>query len=171
MTAFLYRMPAGVPGSVTRVNAATVIEPQVVTPSGTTGAPTAYGVPLVVDNTGGNVGNMRTIATGDSTVYGILVRPYPTGASQDPLGTSTPPANGACDVLKNGYISVILSGTAAAVKGGLVYVWKSASNPTGNHLQGGFEAANPAGNGFVIPGAYFTGPADTNAITEVRFAF
>ena len=114
MTAFLYRMPSGSPGSVTRANAATVIEPQVVTPSGTTGAPTAYGVPLVVDATGGNVGNMRTIATGDTAVYGVLVRPYPTGASQDPLGTSTPPASGACDVLKNGYMSVILSGTAAA---------------------------------------------------------
>jgi hypothetical protein len=167
MTSFLYRMPSGVPGEVTRGFALAVIEPQVITTSGTTGAPTAYGVPLVVDATSGNVGNMRTIATGDSKIYGVLVRPYPTGASQDALGTSTPPTVGLCDVLVDGYISVILYGSTAAAKGGLVYVWKAATT-TGNHVQGGFEAADPTSNGFVVSGAYFTGPADANAITEIR---
>lgn len=165
MVAFVTRMPAGIPGEASRAYGNTVIEPQIITPSGTTGHPTAYGVPLVVDNTGGNVGNMRTVASSDSAIYGVLVRPFPTGASQDPLGTSTPPANGACDVLKSGYITVLLSGTAAAAKGGAVYVWKSAAS--GSHIQGGWEAADPTTDGFAVTGAYFMGPADANGNVEI----
>jgi hypothetical protein len=167
MVSFVYRMPAGVPGEVTRGFALAVIEPQVITPSGTTGAPTAYGVPLIVDATSGNVGNLRTLASGDTQVYGVLVRPFPTGASQDALGTSTPPASGLCDVLKDGYISVLLSGSTAAAKGGQVYVWTGAAGS--GHIVGGWEAANPSSNGFAVTSAYFTGPADSNEITEIRF--
>jgi hypothetical protein len=172
MVAYLTRMPAGIPGECTRGWGSCDIEPQIITPSTVTGAPTAYGVPLVVDATAGNVGNMRTLAAGDINnaaqgivPYGVLVRPFPTGSSQDPLGTSTPPASGPCDVLKSGYVNVLLNGTTAAVKGGPVYVWCAAS--TGSHVQGGFEAALSGGNTLTYPGAYFTGPADANGNTEI----
>lgn len=172
MVAFTFRMPAGIPGEINRIWAA-VVETQVITPFGTTGAPTAYGVPLVIDATAGNVGNMRTIVAGDSTFltnimpYGILARPFPTGGSQDPLGTSTPPANGACDVLKAGYINVLLSGTAPAIKGSPVYIWTAA--PSGSHITGGWEATTPGGSGIAILGSYFTGAADAAGFTELAF--
>lgn len=163
MTAFTYRMPAGIPGDINRVSAATV-EAQVITPSGTTGAPTAYGVPVVIDATSGEA---RTVTNTDTAVYGLLARPFPTGGSQDPLGTSTPPASGTCDVLVRGYMTVLLSGATAAAKGGKVYVWTAASNTA--HTQGGFEAASSSGNTITVPNSYFMGPADSNSIVEVAF--
>lgn len=169
MVAFLTRMPAGIPGDPNR-SAANIIEAQIITPSGTTGAPTAYGVPLVIDATSGNVGNVRTMVAGDLAPYGILMRPYPTGfaAQNSPLGTAgTPPSSGACDVLIRGYMSVLLSGTVAAVKGGPVYIWTAAAS--GSHIVGGFEAANPSGSGITVANSYFMGPADANGITEIAF--
>ena len=173
MTAFTYRMPAGIPGDINRV-AAAIVEPQVITPTGTTGAPTAYGVPMVVDNTAGNVGNMRTMQAGDTAPYGLLARPYPTGFApqSSPLttpGTGTPPSSGQCDILVRGYMSVILSGTTAAVKGGTVYIWTGATNTASNHILGGFEAATNAGNTIAVANSYFMGAADSNSITEIAF--
>jgi hypothetical protein len=165
-------MPAGIPGEPNR-GWANIIEPIGVTPQGTTGAPTAYGVPVIVDQTGGNVGNARTIATGDTnaTVYGILVRPYPTQSpvwSPDPaIGAAVPPPVGAVDVMRSGYVSILLSGSSAAVKGMPVYIWKSAA--TGTHIQGGFESTDPTTDGFVLVGAQFMGPADANGNTEIAY--
>lgn len=172
MTAIQFRMPAGIPGELNRIWAC-IVETQVITPFGTTGAPTAYGVPLVIDATAGNVGNMRTMVAGDTPFvqgimpYGILCRPFPTGGSQDPVGVSTPPTSGACDILKSGYINVLLSGTTAAIKGGQVYIWTAA--PSGSHITGGWEAANPGGSGLTITGSYFMGPADSGGQTEIAF--
>jgi hypothetical protein len=164
-------MPAGIPGECTRKNVS-IIEPQVITPFGTTGAPTAYGVPLVVDNTAGNVGNMRTMVAGDTAPYGVLVRPYPTGPgvqggqlSTAGIGVGVPPASGVCDVLRFGYINVLLSGSTAAAKGGAVYIWTAAAS--GSHIVGGWEAATPGGSGITVNLASFVGPADSNSITEI----
>lgn len=166
MVAFTFRMPAGIPGDINRVQAATV-EAAIVTPTGTTGAPLAYGVPMQVDTTTGNVGNMRTVNISDTTIYGILARPFPTGSSQDALGVSTPPTSGPIDILKRGYMTVLLSGgSVAAVKGGQVYIWGAATS--GSHVQGGWEASSAAGV-IVVTGAYFMGPADASGNTEVAF--
>lgn len=170
MVAFLTRMPAGIPGMVNR-GFATTVEPVALTPFGVSGRPTTYGVPLVVDNTGGNVGNMRTVAAADAAadVYGILVRPFPTtGANaNDPLGTGTiAQQQNSGDVARIGYMTVLLSGSTAAVKGGQVYIWKAA--PSGPHIQGGFESTDPTTNGFPIP-AVFMGPADANGNVEISF--
>ena len=167
MTAFTFRMPAGIEGEVNRIASAT-IEAQVVTPLGTTGAPAKYGTPMVVDNTGGNVGNMRALNTSDTAVYGFLVRPFPTVSSQDIVGVSTPPASGLIDILKRGYMSVRLQGPTAAVKGGTVYLWQGATD-TSHLVVGGVEAAT--GTSVITMGAstYFMGPADSNGITEIGF--
>jgi hypothetical protein len=167
MVSYVYRMPAGIPGTVNRIGANATIETMNVTPFGTTGAPTAYGVPLVIDATTGNVGNARILTSGDTAVYGILAREFPTQSSQDGLGTSTPPLSGLISVLKRGYMMVLLSGTTAAVKGGQVYVWTAAAS--GSHIVGGFEAASPGGSGFALTGCYFMGPADANGNTEIAF--
>lgn len=175
--AFLLRMPAGIPGDVTRAFANAVIEPNVITPSGSTDAPTAYGVPVVIDGYAGTsivntAGQIRTMDTSDTTAisgicpYGILVRPFPTGASQDALGVSTPPASGACDVLRAGYCTVLLTGSTAAVKGGKVYVFHNASS--GANVLGGITASSTNATEWL--GATFQGPADTNGFVEIAFS-
>lgn len=167
MTAYTFRMPAGIPGDVNRAFQPTITT-EVMTPNGTTGHPTAYGIPVAIDPTTFQV---RALAAGDTlaNLKGFLVRPYPvtSGNPGDPIGTSTPPNSGACDVMERGWMSVKLSGTAAAVKNGPVYVWTAA--PSGSHITGGLEAATPGASGFQITNASFRGPADANGVTEIEY--
>ena len=165
MTAFTFRMPAGIPGDVNRAEVATV-ESNVITPAGNANAPTVFGVGILVDAVTGQV---RLPTVGDTSIYGFLVRPYPIQDSlQAPiLGVSTAEAQGECDVLKRGYMTVLLQNTTAAIKGGGIYV--RISGATGSLQLGGVEAA--AGSGLIgpLPSSYFVGPADANGITEIAF--
>lgn len=163
MNAFTFRMPGGIPGDINRAQQATV-EAANVTPFGTTGAPPAYGLGVLIDATTGNV---RIPAAGDAALYGVLARPFPTGASQDALGVSTPPTKGIVDVLKRGYMTVLLSGATAPKKAGAVYC--RIQNAGAGQFVGGFEAAADGGNTILIAGAYFMGPADANGNTEIAF--
>jgi len=161
MVAYPFRLPAGIPGTVHRIEAAT-IEPQETDP---TAPPTAYGVPVKVVS-----GRMQPLAAGDAVgvIYGINVRDFPGVASQDPLGTSTPPVRGGMSVLKRGYINVLLAGATAAVKGGTVYV-RVAAPATGKPI-GGFEAAADGTNTVALPAnSYFMGPADAFGNTEIAY--
>lgn len=172
MVAYLTRMPSGIPGAVNRAFAC-IIEPISLTPFGVTGRPTGYGVPIVIDNTTGNVGNGRVLAVGDALgdVYGLLVRPFPTtGANaNDPLGTGTiAPQQNSGDVLRFGYMTVLLSGSSAAVKGKPVYVWKASAS--GTHIVGGFESTDPTTSGLLLPGV-FMGPADAAGNVEISVNF
>lgn len=160
MVAFLTRMPAGIPGDVNRAEHA-VVEPQVITPSTGTNPPTFLGQAVMIDATSGQV---RAPNSGDTGVYGFLVRAYPVQENtQTPaLGSAAPPTSGACSVLKKGYMSVTLqSGTA--VKDGKVYVSVAGS---GGDALGGVYVATGAGR-VALLNAYFTGPADANGITEI----
>jgi hypothetical protein len=165
----LRRYRAGIPGDVNRAQQHTV-ETQVITPSGSAGAPLSYGIPVVLDPTSHQI---RSVAAADlvggpspgtGPCYGILVRPFPAQSSQDAIGVSTPPGSGPCDVLRRGYISVKLTGATAAVKGAPVYVFAAAS--AGANVLGGINA----GSTTAYPiGAVFMGPADANGITEIAF--
>ena len=163
MPVFTFRMPAGIPGQVTREQQSTV-EAQlmsVATPL------TAFGLPGAIDAT---TFQFRGITTGDAAtaVYGFLVRPYPTtgGAVNDPLATATPAIAGICNVLVRGYLDVVVNGATAAVKNGLVYV-RVAAAAAGKPI-GGIEAAADGGNTIVLPAhTYFMGPADANGNTEI----
>lgn len=166
MVAYTYRMPAGIPGDINRAQVATV-EPNIITPAGNTGAPTQYGVPIVIDAASGQV---RTVVAADTTVYGLLARPFPTQGTtiNDPLGgLAVPPAQGQCDVLKRGYMTVLLSGVAAAIKGAPVNVWTAA--PSGTHITGGFEAAVTGGSTIAVPNSYFMGAADASGNIEIAY--
>ena len=159
--AILYRMNAGIPGNVNRASEAT-IEAQLLD---IVNFPTAYGVPVAIDATSKGI---RKIMAGDvpANVYGFFVRPYPVGASQDPIGVSTPPVSGLCNVLKRGYINVKLNvGTAA--KNGVVYVRTVANG--GNTIIGGIEATADGVNNYAMLNAYFTGAADASGNTEVAY--
>lgn len=143
--AIQYRMAAGIPGNVTRLHTAQT-EPQVLD---TVNYPLAYGLPVIIDATSHGV---RGITAGDSRVDGFYVRPYPiTGNGTDGLGTSTPPVAGLIDILKSGYMTILLGGSAAAVKQGLVYV--RTANPSTGKVVGDIEAAPDQG----VTASAFTG--------------
>ncbi len=168
MVAYLYRMPAGIPGDINRAQHATV-EAQTIAHTGQTGSPTRFGIPVSIDAISKLIrGVVATDTNAAPGIYGFLVRAYPTGAAQDPLGTATPVVvqGSACDVMRRGYMTVKCNfGTPA--KGAPVYVWKSASS--GSHVQGGIEATDPSTDGFAIPGCFFMGPADADGNVEIAY--
>lgn len=133
MTSFLYRMPAGIPGAVTRAEHAT-IEPGLMNSA----APfSAYGLPAKIAS-----GKFVPVGAGDvaAAMVAILVRPYPTQAAQDPLGTATPPQTGGIgDFLKRGYMTAKLNGGATLAKGDQIYI-RTANASAGKPI-GGFEGA------------------------------
>jgi len=168
--AFVYRMPAGVPGDVGRLEQAT-IEPN----QYDTDYPClAYGilVKLVASK-------IRPIASGDdisAVGYGFLVRPYPiqepigSAASSQALSAGAPNTALAADVLRRGYMTVkVTAGGATAIasiaKGDAVYVRSTAD--TGK-VVGDIEAGSISGND-TVTGAIFMGAADTDGNVEIAY--
>ena len=111
MSAYLTRMPAGIPGDVSRKEGAT-IESSLV---GSKTIPYGAFVKLVS-------GKLEPLAASDTAavIYGLAVRPYPKQSDAVGFGVASAPAGSLCDVLRSGYMTVKLaSGTAA--RGGQVY--------------------------------------------------
>lgn len=164
---FQFRMGNNFPGDVNRSHPAS-IEPCVADAS----APPSYFGDVGVYSTTGTV---RALTTSDTAISGITVRPFPFQQSTTSsayggtvYGVGSPVANVPMDLLKSGYIMVKVNSNATGiVRGSLVYVWKAASS--GVHVTGQFEGTDPSSNGFVVPYAYFTGPADANGYAEILF--
>ena len=159
--AFLTRMPAGIPGDVTRREAARV-EAQQMDPNYPV---TQYGLPVKMVS-----GLIRPMAASDSSQpYGFLVRPFPLQTtSNEALGTATPPTSGICNVLVGGYMTVcVAEGTPA--KNGSVYYRSQQSSPA--VLIGRLEtdtSGSPTTN-VAITGCHFMGTGDTNGNVEIAF--
>lgn len=159
---FTFRMPAGIPGAISRGAGQATIDPVVLNASA---AFPRYGM------FGKTVSEKFVpLESGDAAavITGLLVRPFPTQSSQDGLGTSTPPTSGAADRLKRGYMTATLAkGTSA--KDGQVYVVTTA----GGTVSVGdiVTSTTPAGGGtgVLVVGCFFTGPADANGIVELAF--
>jgi len=156
---FLYRMPAGIPGAISRGAGQATVEPQVLNLS----------LPFTAYGKFGKIVSEKFIpiaaADAASVVYGLLVRPYPTASSSDGLGTSTPPTSGICDVMRRGYLSVLLNKGTAAKNGG-VFVRITAA---GGDVVGQIEAGADGGAAVLVVGCVFTGPADANGMVEIAF--
>lgn len=173
--AFTFRAGAGFPGEITRQENS-ISEPVVLNAAT---PPLLYGIPMVVDQTGGAAGQVRPMVAGDvglSNFYGVLVRTFPssqasaTNFGNTPLGgAGVPPSSGPASLVISGYIAVqVPAGSALANKNGLVFVWTAAS--TGAHVQGGFETAASGGNTAAITGTtHFNGPQDANGVIELVF--
>ncbi|CAN0620527.1 conserved protein of unknown function [Burkholderia multivorans] len=157
--AIMFRMPSGIPGDVTRPSQST-IEPVPLDP---TNPFPAYGLFGKIVN-----GKFVPVGAGDvaASVYGLLVRAYPTQSSQDPLGTSTPPTKGIGDALRRGYQTVQLNAGVAAFDG-QVYV-RVAAAAAGKPI-GGIEAAADGMNTIAITGATFMAAADASGNVEIAF--
>jgi len=132
MTAYLERMPSGIPGMVTR-KADSVLEPGIVGAN-----PLTYGAPVKISG-----GKLVALEAGDdaSDLYGFLARPFPTQSADVSSGPGTAPAGAVRDALRSGYLSVKLA-TGTAAKDGTVYVRVAAS---AGKVVGAIEAAADPG--------------------------
>lgn len=158
--AYLYRMPGGIPGDLSRQSQATV--ESVLLDS--TAPFSAYGLVGKIAS-----GKFVPFAGGeaDGDDYGVLVRPYPTNAGTDGLGTSTPPQTGGVgDALRRGYITVKLNAGTAALNG-TVYV--RVATPSAGKPIGGFEAAADSTNTIVLSKAKFMSAADADGNVEIAY--
>ena len=133
--AFGARMPAGIPGDLTRKQGSIVEARQF----DATNPPAVYGVPVVIETTGG----VRKVLSTDTSasIYGFILRPFPISNinTTDGLGTSGVNTNFPADIARKGYIDVVLQNSTAAALAGQVYVRAAATS--GSLLQGGIEAA------------------------------
>lgn len=169
--AFLYRMPVGIAGTITRAEHATV-EPGIFNASYPC---LAYGIFVQV-----SAGKVIPIASGNTIAnlkgVGLLARPFPINdvlgalAGSEALNAGTPPVIQTADVLKRGYMMVKVTafgGTALAsiVKGDPVYARTTVST---YGLVGDIEAGTVAGNE-IVSGAYFMGTPDSDGNTEIAF--
>lgn len=150
MTTYLYAMPAGFPGNVTR-RADSSLEPVLLA------ADTPHGAPLTLDAQG------RAAATAAAAnVNAFLVRPYPTTGVG--AGGNSAPGGTLQDRLVRGYISVRLAGAedTAAVKGAPVKLVAVAAD--------GYAVGELAVSaGVDVPGAFFMGPQDADGNVEIAF--
>ena len=113
---------------------------------------------------------MRTTDTADD-VAGFLVRPYPNsslGNLSDTFGLGAPDPRYTANILRRGYLMVTIGGTAAAPKGGTIYIRIGA--PAAGKPMGGLEGAADGTNTIALPRtSYWMGPADAQGNSEIGF--
>jgi hypothetical protein len=157
--AYLYRMPSGIPGDVSRKLDST-IDTQFFSSS----LPFAsYGIPVKLSS-----GNVVPFAAADvaASLFGFLVRPYPTQGAKEPIGTAVPPTYGAANVLRRGWMTVQCNAGTPA-KGGIVYV--RIDTPSGAKVVGGIEAASDTTHNVALTGVTFTNAGDANGNVEIEY--
>lgn len=163
MTAYLYRMPVGIAGAISRPQDLTV-EPVILKSDN---AFAAYGLAGKYDADGFFV----PLAEGDTVdkVKGIYVRPYPTTSQPDMVRQVGSDKNFPGDAMKRGYMTVNVGADASSVKkGGVVYIVVSADASIPVPL-GGITAAEVTGKTAALPDAFFTGAGDANGNAEISW--
>ncbi len=165
MTAYLYRMPVGIAGAISRPQDLTV-EPVILKSAN---AFAAYGLAGKYDADGFFV----PLANGDTAdkVKGIYVRPYPTTSQPDMVRQVGTDKNFSGDAMKRGYMTVNLGSSVDASnikKGDPVYVVVSLDD-TINVPLGGFMSTAVADKNVVLPNAEFTGAGDAEGNAEISW--
>lgn len=158
---FLYRMPAGIAGAISRPQDLTV-EPQTLDSAK---AFATYGLAGKF-----SAGKFVPIEEADTAavVVGIYVRPYPTASQPDKVRQIGTGYNFAGDCMKRGYVTVNLGADASAVTlGGAVYM--RVATPSDTSPLGAFLAAADGENTVQITNAFFNGPGDANGNIELAF--
>ena len=159
MTSFLYRMPSGIPGMVSREENKTIET----VPYDSTAPFAGFGLFGKIVS-----GKLQPVGAGDAAtaIYGLLVKPFPANSSQEGLGTAVPPTSGPANVLRRGYATVQLNAGTAALNG-TVYV--RVATPGAGKPIGGIEAAADGTNTIVVANCTFMGAADASGNVEIAY--
>jgi hypothetical protein len=165
--AFVYRMPAGIAGALSRGVGQCLIEAGHLN---ATYPPTVFGIPMkIVSGKWLPIANADTIS---STVKGFLVRPYPTQyTSNEALAAGTPNVANIANIMKRGYMMVQVNASlpaAVPAKGGAVYCRKT-DHGASEYLMGGIESDADSTKCEAITGCYFTGVMDANGLCEIEY--
>ncbi|WP_419686145.1 structural cement protein Gp24 [Serratia marcescens] len=163
MTAYLYRMPVGIAGAISRPQDLTV-EPVILKSAN---AFPAYGLAGKIDADGFFV----PLADGDTAdkVKGIYVRPYPTTSQPDMVRQVGTDKNFPGDAMKRGYMTVNVGSDASAIKKGApVYIVISPDASIKVPL-GGFMATLVADKTVLLPNAEYTGAGDADGNAEISW--
>jgi len=148
--AYLYRMPAGIAGDVTRKEVAK-IEAEII--DANTLTPTVFGIPVKMVS-----GKIERLNGGGDTIYGFLVRPYPTSAAtSEALAVGTPSLVNAANILRSGYMTVKVTAGVAVKNANVLF----------NATTGLVEAG--ASGGTSISNAFFMGAADADGNVEIVY--
>lgn len=161
-TSYLYRMPVGIAGSISRPQDLTV-EPVILNSANPF---IAYGLVGKFVN-----GLFVPLSDGDtaSVFQGIYVRPYPTTSTPDMVRQVGADKNFPGDALKRGYMTVNVGADATSItKGGTVYVVVSLDSSINVPL-GGFSATSINGKTVALPNAQFTGAGDADGNAEISY--
>lgn len=159
--AFIYRMPAGIPGDVSRKEMSK-IEPHLFDADYPC---LEFGIPVKLSS-----GKIRPMATGDTEQpYGFLVRPYPSMmSSSEAIGTATPDVTKVADILVSGYMTVKnYDGTPAV--GGQAYYRSQDGSPAGDQGHITAEDDGSPTTSIAITGCHFMGEEDSNGNVEISF--
>lgn len=164
MTAYLYKAPAGVPGSITRVDNTTVESAMF----DATTPPTKFGQPVKVNPA---TGKMQLMGTGSAAAdfYGINTRIVPAigGDLDETLLGGAPDPKQFQGIAIKGYVNVLCP-TGTPVRDGAVYV-RVVLN--GAKLPGDFEATADGVNNVLVPElVWATNGKDSSNVAEVRIA-
>ncbi|MCU4483552.1 structural cement protein Gp24 [Acinetobacter ursingii] len=155
--AFLYRMPSGIPGDVSRKSQSTIESHHV------GGQFAAFGL---FGKLSATTGDFVPLESTDTAVYGLLVRAYPTQSAQNELGKAVPVASGVQDALVRGYMTVRCN-AGTAKKAGKVFV-RVAAGTTAKPI-GGIEAVADGANSIEVTKAMFMHDADAQGNVEIAF--
>ena len=160
--AYLYRMPAGIAGDITRAEHATV-KPELMDADYPI---LRYGEPVKMVS-----GKVRPFAVGDDVgdLIGFGVRPYPTQTSVNQgVAAATPSTEQPFDVLRRGFMTVFCQ-YGSPSKGGSVYVRVVAADDPTTQPIGGIEAGADDGDCTVLTGAVFEGEVDDYGFVEISY--
>lgn len=162
MVAYLYRMPVGIAGAISRPQDLTT-EPVILDSTNTF---SAYGL-AGKDSADGK---FIPLAASDAAtvITGLYVRPYPTTSTPDMVRQVGTGKNFTGDVMKRGYMTVNIGSTAVGLtKGAPVYVRNA--NPSDASPLGAILGAAVTDETVVLPNAVFTGAGDAAGNAEIAY--
>lgn len=153
--AYLYRMPSGIPGDISR-KAHSTVEAHIL--KGIFGA---FGIFVKLTADG-----IVPLVAADTDVYGLIVRSYPTQSALNGIGAAVPQSGIVNDIMRRGYMTVKCN-AGTAKKAGKVYVRVA----TGTELKpiGGIEAVADGVNTIEIKNAMFMHDADAQGNVEISY--
>ena len=162
MPAILYRMPVGIAGAISRPQDLTT-ETVILNAANTF---SQYGL-AGKDSADGK---FIPLAAGDAAtaITGLYVRPYPTTSTPDMVRQVGTAVHFTGDVMKRGYMSVKITGTAVNLKKGAPVYVRNAS-PTDASPLGAILGAEIDGETVVLPNATFTGAGDADGNAEIAY--